>query len=49
MEGGGGGVGFALVARVCWEGLKREEGRGEVFDGMDSEVRRFIEEGGWEE
>ena len=46
---GRGRVGFASVARICWEGLKEGKGMGERFDGVDSEVRRFIEEGEWEE
>ena len=29
--------------------MKEGKGRGERFDGVDSEVRRFLEEGGWEE
>ena len=45
----GGGVGFASVVRICWEGLKEGKGRGKSFDGVESEVRRFCEEGGWEE
>ena len=49
--GGGGGerVCFASVARICCEGLKEEKCRGKRFDGVDSEVCRFREEGGWKE
>ena len=52
MQGGGW---FASAARICQEGLEGMEGmegvegRGERFDSVDSEVRCFIEEGGWEE
>ena len=43
------GGGFASAARICWEKLKGGEGRGERFDGVDYELRRFLEEEGWEE
>ena len=46
---GGGRVGFASVVKIFREGLKEGKGRGERFDGMDSEVRHFHEEGRWEE
>ena len=45
---GGGGVGFALAARVYREGLKGGGGRGEGFDGVESEVRSFFQGGGAE-
>ena len=46
---GRGRVGFASVARIYLEGLKEEKGGGERFDGVDSEVRHFHEEGRGEE
>ena len=42
--GGGGGVGCALAARICREGLEGEE----EFDGMDSEVHHVHKKGRWE-
>ena len=44
-----GGVRFASVARICREWLKEKKERGNSFDGVDSEVSCFHEEGEWEE
>ena len=38
-----------MARSICWEGLKEGKGRGKIFDGVDSEVRRFCKEGGWKE